>query len=439
MITKHKNIRRWLTSFAVVTVLLAAAAPVFPESALATTLKQGGTTVTVSPAKTVLTCNQSKQVDILINDVTDLFGVDLKIGYDPNVVEVVDADAANPGVQVKPGNLPDVSGGQGLVQENIVDVATGTINYSAIRLAPAPAQSGSGVIVSITFKGKAAGSSPVKLTAVALANETALPIEATKTDGAINVSCDGQTPDPATATATRPPGGASPTPTRPGGKVTPVPPYGKVTPVPGTGKGYPVPLPYPGKGGAGCSYVVKPGDTLYSIALAYGVTVQAIASANGIANPNYIYAGQTLVIPGCGGTGQPQPPTSGDCFSYTVQAGDTLSSIAWAYGDTVAGLTYRNGIVNPNLIRAGQTLQVCPGGGSGGYPGKPTYPTYPTKPGTGKPWPIACAQTYVVQPGDTLYSIGLAYGVSVNALMKVNNLYDPNVIRVGQTLCIPSY
>ncbi len=406
-----------LTGLAAMTMWAAGVSPVFPETALATTLKQGGTTVTISPPQVSLTCPATQKVDILIGDVEQLFGVDLKVSFDPNVVEVVDADVNAPGVTVQPGNLPDVSGGQGLVQENTVDVATGTINYAAIRLAPAQPQDGSGIIASVTFKAIGSGTTVIKLAAVALADATALPISATLTDGEIDVTCDGEpvaTRTP-TATATRPSGGPTATATRPsGGKVTPLPP--------GKG-GYPT-GGQPGKGG-GCTHVIKPGETLYSIARLYGTTASAIASANGILYLDYIYAGQSLVIPGCTGPGSGGVPpwTPGGCLDYVVKPGDTLYSIALAYGDTVAGLQYRNGIVNPNLVWAGQTITVC--GAGGGTPGSGGIPS-------GK-----CRYTHVVKPGETLYGISLMYGSTVYLVSAANGLANPNLIYAGQVLCIP--
>ncbi len=103
-------------------------------------------------------------------------------------------------------------------------------------------------------------------------------------------------------------------------------------------------------------YVVKPGDTLYRIASLYGVPVSAIVSANNIANPNLIYPNQVLVIP----TGATPSPSTG---SYTVQPGDTLYRIAARYGTTVTAIANANNIANPNLIYPGQVL-VIPGGGS---------------------------------------------------------------------------
>jgi LysM repeat protein len=110
-------------------------------------------------------------------------------------------------------------------------------------------------------------------------------------------------------------------------------------------------------------YVVRPGDTLGTIAARYRVSATAIARANGISNPNRIYIGQRLVIPGASGsTGQPaapNPPSQAPAGgTYIVRAGDTLGRIAARYGTSVQNLMRLNGLTNPNLIWVGQRLRV---------------------------------------------------------------------------------
>jgi LysM repeat protein len=92
-------------------------------------------------------------------------------------------------------------------------------------------------------------------------------------------------------------------------------------------------------------YVVKQGDTLYSIARRYGVTVSAIEASNDLPASGYIYPGMSLTIPGT---------------SHTVQSGETLTAIAARYGVTVQALAAANGITNPDRILVGQVL-IIPG------------------------------------------------------------------------------
>jgi LysM repeat protein len=106
----------------------------------------------------------------------------------------------------------------------------------------------------------------------------------------------------------------------------------------------------------GTSYhIVRRGETLSSIASRYGVTVSALMAANGLRSPNFIWVGQRLRIPGHSGSTPSTPPSSG---YYVVRPGDSLSSIAARYGTSVGALMRLNGLRSPNLIYVGQRLRV---------------------------------------------------------------------------------
>jgi murein DD-endopeptidase MepM/ murein hydrolase activator NlpD len=116
---------------------------------------------------------------------------------------------------------------------------------------------------------------------------------------------------------------------------------------------------------AGCGsaaaggYTVRWGDTLSGIGKRFGVAPSSIASANGIANADYIIAGSVLVVPqGKGGATPSGAPASG--VFHVVKAGETLATIARRFGTTQSAIAAANGLSNPNLIREGQRL-VVPG------------------------------------------------------------------------------
>lgn len=117
-------------------------------------------------------------------------------------------------------------------------------------------------------------------------------------------------------------------------------------------------------------HVVQRGENLFRIALRYGVTVDALAAANGLRNANRIYVGQRLTIP----TGSSPAPITPSPGIHVVQRGENLFRIALRYGMTTHALAQANGIRNPSLIYVGQTLRV-PGGGNPAPPSPPPAPT----------------------------------------------------------------
>lgn len=97
-------------------------------------------------------------------------------------------------------------------------------------------------------------------------------------------------------------------------------------------------------------YVVKAGDSLYSISRRYGVSVEQIASDNELDVSESLVIGQTIVI--MEGTRK-----------HTVKAGESLYSIARQYGTTVSAIQAANGIVDPAVIRTGMVLTIPSGTG----------------------------------------------------------------------------
>lgn len=161
-------------------------------------------------------------------------------------------------------------------------------------------------------------------------------------------------------------------------------------------------------------YIVKRGDTLSEIASRYGTTAQEIANINSIENPNLIYPGQVLKILTNSTINGSETRATGS-ISYTVKRGNTLSQIANDYGVTVSHIVELNDIQNPNLIYPGEKLRI-------------TESTNETLN------PVLQNNYYAVQRGDTLSSIARKYNVTVQYLVILNGIRNPNLIYAGQII-----
>ncbi len=136
------------------------------------------------------------------------------------------------------------------------------------------------------------------------------------------------------------------------------------------------PAPAPSTG----SYVVRAGDTLTRIALRYGVRTSQLATANGLYWNSWVYVGQRLSIPGQQNT--PTPPPATTSGTYIVKAGNTLFSIAKWHGVTVSALKAANGLTS-NTIYVGQRLSIPGSGTAPQTPPSTPVPTPPPAPAPG--------------------------------------------------------
>lgn len=289
---------------------------------------QAGTVVRVQPGTQQIGIGQTATVEIRIENASGLYAADIELRFNPAVLQVQDADPGRDGVQIQPGNFPSPD----FVALNSADNATGVIRYALTQLPPKAPVNGSGLLATVVFRGQAAGTVDLTFSLVNLANAQGQQLPASSQGG--NIIVGGGGPPPAT-------------PTPPPVTMTPPPPVTMTPPPPVTVTPPPTPT----------RYVVQRGDTLYSIARRFGVSIWQLASLNNIPNINLIYVGQVLIIP----TPGPAPPGPGPAPSqYVVQYGDTLFSIARRFGVNVWQLAAYNNIPNPNYIRAGQVLLIPP-------------------------------------------------------------------------------
>lgn len=151
-------------------------------------------------------------------------------------------------------------------------------------------------------------------------------------------------------------------------------------------------------------YIVKKGDSLYSIANKYNTTVDELKRINNLTS-NILSIGQVLKLPSDKANNVEKEENT---ISYTVKKGDSLYSIARKYDTTIDRIKDLNNLTT-NLLSIGQVLLI------------PTDTNLET--------------TYTVQKGDSLYSIAKKYNTTVDRLKQLNNLTS-NLLSIGQILIV---
>lgn len=152
------------------------------------------------------------------------------------------------------------------------------------------------------------------------------------------------------------------------------------------------------------TYIVKKGDSLYSIANKYNTTIDELKRINNLTS-NILSIGQVLKLPSDKASDVEKEENT---ISYTVQKGDSLYSIARKYDTTIDRIKDLNNLTT-NLLSIGQVLLI------------PTDTNLET--------------TYTVQKGDSLYSIAKKYNTTVDRLKQLNNLTS-NLLSIGQILIV---
>ena len=154
------------------------------------------------------------------------------------------------------------------------------------------------------------------------------------------------------------------------------------------------------------TYTVKAGDTLYSIARKFDLTVDELKALNNLTN-NTLSIGQVLII----SEEENIPPMPGDSILYTVQSGDTLYKIANQYGVSISDIIDLNNL-GTTVLTVGQQLLI---------PNQATDTT----------------TSYTVKAGDSLWKIANQFGVTVDDIISANNL-NSTTLSIGQILTIPT-
>lgn len=218
-------------------------------------------------------------------------------------------------------------------------------------------------------------------------------------------------------------------------------------------------------------YIVQDGDILSQIAVDFNTTTDRLISMNKLSNPDVLYVGQELHVPGGGSSSSSHVVKKGSVIkkgsTYEIQPGDTLSEIAIAANVGIDDLRSLNNIKGDQIF-AGQMISI------------PSYGNLPSASSSSKksskktksepapapvavepepvqlmsPEPVSLApeaeevveeasmqveqvMDYMVYPGETLDDIARQYNVSKNDIIRLNNLTEDTAVRSGQRLRIP--
>ena len=192
------------------------------------------------------------------------------------------------------------------------------------------------------------------------------------------------------------------------------------------------------------THVVRIGDTLGKIAVAYGVSLFDLQAINDIRS-FWIYPGQELVIP-AGGTPpeeestvpeQPakpeEPVTRAQPSTHRVERGETLFSIAQQYNVSVDLLMSANGISDPRRVHSGLVLRVSDLESASPPPQATNTGSTPAPAST-----KVTREKYVVLPGEYLSTIGSKLGMNWLAIAAINGISNPDSLRAGAVLQVPT-
>ncbi|MEN3185410.1 MAG: LysM peptidoglycan-binding domain-containing protein [Atribacterota bacterium] len=174
-------------------------------------------------------------------------------------------------------------------------------------------------------------------------------------------------------------------------------------------------------------YEVKKGDTLWSIARKLNTSVRAIMEVNGLEENAVLQIGQKILLPTALTAPMQQNETS-TTIVHIVKQGESLWLISRFYGVGIKSIMDANGLNEHSVLQVGMKLAI---------PGIAVSRVTSSTPEVSRGSATQYA-TYCIQPGDTLWVLARRFQVSVSTLAEANGLTEKSILRVGQTIKIPS-
>ena len=259
-------------------------------------------TLRLAPAASEVSLGQTTDVAVEVVDVQDLYGMDLALSFNPNVVEIVDADPSQAGVQIALGTFLD----SGFAVLNAADNVSGTLRFAMTQLNPSEPKSGTGTLIVIRLRGKqVSGGTPLTLTSAQLARRDGTGLSTNLISGQVSVVAASSAPT------------GTPIPTQGAGTLMPAstPQSLPVTAVPTIGRATVPPTLSPPVIGLSATITPRPANPLVTTTSSAPTQDSAASSV-------------TEPLPGSAGAVETPQPTSASSALPTTESISTPAAIA---------------------------------------------------------------------------------------------------------------
>lgn len=173
------------------------------------------------------------------------------------------------------------------------------------------------------------------------------------------------------------------------------------------------------EGNSEAIYQVKAGDTLWGISRKFNIPLSSLFAANGLSEKSVLRVGQKIVLPSSGKESTASVTSSN--VTHIVKEGESLWLISRLYGVDMDSIMKANNLNANSILSIGMKLAI------------------PQVRVASAPAKEENYQIYKVQSGDTLWGISRRYRVSLQDLMRANNLSEKSTLQIGQSIRIPSY
>ena len=175
-------------------------------------------------------------------------------------------------------------------------------------------------------------------------------------------------------------------------------------------------------------YQIKAGDTLWGISRQFNIPLSSLLAANGLSEKSVLRVGQKIILPSSSSSRKETTTTTvtSSNVTHTVEKGESLWLISRLYGVDMDSIMKANNLTPDSILSIGMKLTI-------------PQVRVASSASSSPPAKEESYEVYRIQSGDTLWGISRRYKVSLQDLMKVNNLNEKSTLQIGQSIRIPSH